>query len=300
MLTDKKLGLSLCIVVLILLYSSLFIVSEGQGALLLRLGTIEVDQKGQAIVKKPGLHAKIPLINQVWRFSTRLQTLDIQSSRIVTAEKKDVIVDYFVKWRISNPALYYTRTSGSATQAQVLLEQQLNDSLRAEFGRRTISEVIADDRASIMEALNQQANQSAKTLGLQIVDVRIKRIDLPTEVSAAIFDRMRAERARVATEHRAQGKAKAEAIRANADAEATITVATALADAMRIRGEGDAQAAQIYATAYNKDSAFYAFYRSLIAYKKSFANKQDILILKPDSQFFKYFNGAATPGTVKK
>lgn len=300
MLTDKKLGLSLCIVVLILLYSSLFIVSESQGALLLRLGKIEVDQKGQAIIKTPGLHVKIPLINQVWRFSTRLQTLDIQSSRIVTAEKKDVIVDYFVKWRISNPALYYTRTSGNAIQAQVLLEQQLNDSLRAEFGRRTISEVIADDRASIMEALNQQANLSAKTLGLQIVDVRIKRIDLPTEVSAAIFDRMRAERARVATEHRAQGKAKAEAIRANADAEATITVATALADAMRIRGESDAQAAQIYANAYNKDPAFYAFYRSLLAYKKSFANKQDILILKPDSQFFKYFNGSATSGTVKK
>ncbi len=297
---DKKLGISLLIAVLIILLASLFIVSEGQGALLLRLGTIEVDRNAQAVIKKPGLHIKIPLINQVWKFTTRLQTLDIQSSRIVTAEKKDVIVDYYVKWRISNPVLYYTRTSGNATKAQILLEQQLNDGLRAEFGRRTIAEVIADDRASIMDALNQQANQSAKTLGLQIVDVRIKRIDLPAEVSAAIFDRMRAERARVATEHRAQGRANAEAIRANADAQATIIVATTKADAMRIRGEADAQAAQIYAAAYNKDPSFYAFYRSLIAYKKSFASKQDILVLRPDSQFFKYFNGTQTTGSAKK
>lgn len=300
MFIDKKLGLPLDIAVLILLYSSVFVVTEGQGALLLRLGKIELDTKGQAALKTPGLHFKIPLINQIWRFTTRLQTLDIQSSRIVTAEKKDVIVDYYVKWRISNPALYYTRTSGNATNAQILLEQQLNDGLRAEFGRRTIAEVIADDRASIMDTLNQQANQSAKTLGLQIVDVRIKRIDLPTEVSAAIFERMRAERARVATEHRAQGRANAEALRANADAEATITVATAKADSMRIRGEADAKAAQIYAAAYTKDSAFYAFYRSLLAYKKSFATKQDILILKPDLQFFKYFNGIQNGSAAKK
>lgn len=291
MLNDKKFVLLLIVIAFLLLYSSVFIVSEGQSALLLRLGKIEVDKNNHAIVKKPGLHVKIPLINQVWKFTTRLQTLDIQSSRIVTAEKKDVIVDYYVKWRISDPALYYTRTSGDAMKAQILLEQQLNDGLRAEFGRRTIAEVIADDRASIMDALNRQANQSAKTLGLHIVDVRIKRIDLPMEVSTAIFDRMRAERARVATEHRAQGRANAEAIRANADAQATVIVATARAEAMRVRGNADAEAAAIYSAAYKQDPSFYAFYRSLIAYRKSFASKQDILILKPDSQFFKYFNG---------
>jgi modulator of FtsH protease HflC len=300
MIIDKKSGLTLSIALLILLISSMFIVKEGEGALLLRLGRIEVDRHGLALLKTPGLHFKIPLINQVWKFTTRLQTLDIQSSRIVTAEKKDVIVDYYIKWRIANPALYYTRTSGSILQTQILLEQQLNDSLRAEFGRRTIRDVIADDRASIMSILNQQANLSAKTLGLEVVDVRIKRIDLPNEVSAAIFERMRAERARVATEHRAQGRANAEAIRANADAEATITIATAKAEAMRVRGEADAAAAFIYAAAYNQDASFYAFYRSLIAYKKSFANKQDILILKPDSQFFNYFNGAHQLSSKKK
>lgn len=293
MFKDKKFLFSLFALLFVFLYSSIFLVSEGQGALLLRLGKIEVDKNNRAMIKNPGLHAKIPLINQVWKFTTRLQTLDIQSSRIVTAEKKDVIVDYYVKWRISNPALYYTRTGGDATKAQVLLEQQLNDGLRAEFGRRTIAEVIADDRASIMDSLNRQANQSAKGLGLQIVDVRIKRIDLPMEVSTAIFERMRAERARVATEHRAQGKANAEAIRANADALATVIVATAKADAMRERGNADAKAAAIYADAYNKDPNFYAIYRSLIAYKKSFASKQDILILKPDLQFFKYFKGVS-------
>ena len=300
MIIDKKLIFALSSALITLILSSMFVVKEGEAALLLRLGKIELDNQGIALVKTPGLQFKIPLINRVWKFTTRLQTLDIQSSRIVTAEKKDVIVDYYIKWRIANPSLYYTRTSGSIVQTQILLEQQLNDGLRAEFGRRTIREVIADDRASIMRILNQQANLSARTLGLEVVDVRIKRIDLPSEVSAAIFERMRAERARVATQHRAQGRADAEAIRANADAEATITVATAKADSMRIRGEADAEAAHIYSAAYGQDPSFYAFYRSLIAYKKSFANKQDILILKPDSQFFNYFNGAHHLGSVKK
>lgn len=287
----KKWQITLPIVLLILLYGSIFTVHEGQAALLLRLGKIEVDQKGTAIIDYPGLHFKLPILNQVWKFTTRLQTLDIKSSRIVTAEKKDVIVDYYVKWRIQSPALYYTRTGGNTKQAQLLLEQQLNDGLRAEFGRRTITEVIADDRADIMLNLNNKANQSAKTLGLQIVDVRIKRIDLPMEVSTAIFERMRAERGRIASEHRAQGKATAEAIRANADAEATITLAKANADGRQIRGEGDAIAAQIYAAAYLKDASFYKFYRSLMTYKRAFSSKQDILVLKPDSPFFKYFQG---------
>jgi membrane protease subunit HflC len=299
MTKQKKLYLYYFIAFAIIFYSSVFIVHESENALLLRLGKIEADQHGQAVQKMPGLHFKIPLINQVWKFTTRLQTLDIQSSRIVTAEKKDVIVDYYVKWRIRYPALYYTRTSGNVAQAQILLEQQLNDGLRAEFGRRTIREVISDDRTNIMETLNKEANKNAKILGLEVVDVRIKRIDLPAEVSAAIFDRMRAERARIATEHRAQGKSRAEAIRANADGEATVLVAQAKFEAMRARGEGDEQAAAIYAASYNKNPNFYAFYRSLLVYKKCFANKQDILILKPDTPFFKYFNGLPTMTTEK-
>lgn len=278
------------ILVLILGYSSVYVVTEGQQALVLWLGKISLDSKTKLpAIKQPGIHFKVPFFNEVKIFDTRLQTLDIKSSRIVTAEKKDVIVDYYAKWRIQDLALYFTRTGGKEQQTQILLEQQLNDGLRAEFGRRTIKDVISDDRAAIMDTLRNQANSTAKRLGLIVVDVRIKRIDLPPEVSSAIFDRMRAERERVATEHRAQGRARAEAIRANADANATVTVAQAKSDAARIRGEGDATAAQVYADAYNKDPNFYSFYRSLHAYKSIFSTKDDILVIKPDSQFFKYF-----------
>ncbi len=281
------------VIIGILGLSSLFTVSEGYEGVLLRLGKIQQDSSGQAVVKFPGLHFKLPIVNQVRIFDVRLQTLDIQSSRIVTAEKKDVIVDYYAKWKIAKPALYYTRTGGDELRAQTLLEQQLNDTLRAEFGKRTIQEVVADDRSAIMNKLRTQANGTAQKLGIQVVDVRIKRIDLPPEVSSAVFERMRAERERVATEHRAEGRSKGEAIRAQADANVTITVATAKANAAKIKAEGDAKAAQIYATAYGKDSNFYAFYRSLLAYKSAFQGKKnEVLVLKPDSQFFEYFNSS--------
>jgi modulator of FtsH protease HflC len=285
----------LAIVILIILlfgYSSFYVVNEGERALLLRLGAVVTDNNGQPYIKGPGLHWKMPIITEARIFDIRLQTLDIKSSRIVTAEQKDVIVDYYVKWRISNLLLYYTRTGGNPQLANQLLEQQLNDSLRAQFGRRTISEVVSDDRTTIMDALSQQANNNAHRLGLDVVDVRIKRIDLPTEVSTAVFERMRAERERVATEHRSTGKASAEAIRAQADANVTIAVATAKEQAALIRSQGDAQAAKIYADAYSRDADFYAFYRSLLAYKKVFADRANsMLVLKPDSQFFKYFDG---------
>ena len=277
----------------ILFSSTAYIVNEGERALLLRLGTIQTDPAtGKAYIKNPGLHFKLPIIMQAKTFDIRLQTLDIKSSRIMTAEQKDVLVDYYVKWRINNLLLYYTRTGGNLLQANLLLEQQLNDSLRAEFGKRKISEVISDDRTNIMDALNKQANANAQRLGIDIIDVRIKRIDLPTEVSTAVFERMRAERERVATEHRSTGKANAEAIRAQADANVTITLATAREEAARIRSEGDAIAAKIYAEAYSKNPQFYAFYRSIEAYRKVFDknNPNNMLVLKPDSQFFKYFN----------
>ncbi len=270
-------------------YLSFYVISEGQKAILLRLGEIVTDQKGQAVVITPGLHAKVPFLYQVKKFDTRLHAWDIQSSRIVTAEQKDVMVDYYFKWRIINPALYYTRTGGNVQQAQLLLEQQVNDSLRAEFGRRTISDVVSDERTNIMAALAQQADKNARRLGLTVIDVRIKRIDLPGEVSAAVYQRMRAERERIATEHRAEGKAEAEAIRAKAEANAIVILATARAEAAKIKAEGDGQAAQIYAEAYSKDPGFYAFYRSLLAYKKTFANKSDVIVLQPDNAFLKYF-----------
>lgn len=288
---------------LFILFSTIYTVREGEQAMLLQLGAIKTySATGKPYIENPGLHFKMPLLTQVRIFDTRLQTLDIKSSRIVTAEQKDVIVDYYVKWRIDNLPLYYTRTGGDPTQTNLLLEQQLNDGLRAQFGRRTISEVVSDDRTSIMDALSKQANETAQRLGISVVDVRIKRIDLPSEVSTAVFERMRAGRERVATEHRATGKANAEAIRANADAEATVTIATANAQAANIRSQGDAQAAKIYTDAYGKDVSFFAFLRSLTAYKAIFApNQNNILVLKPDGQFFKYFKGAESgESAVKK
>jgi membrane protease subunit HflC len=290
----KTLALIATLFVLMIVYASAYTVNEGQQALLLRLGNIQTDSAtGKAYIKGPGLHFKMPFLMQAKIFDTRLQTLDIKSSRIMTAEQKDVLVDYYVKWRISNLALYYTRTGGNPRQADLLLEQQINDSLRAEFGRRKINEVISDDRVNIMDTLNKQANSNAQKLGLDVIDVRIKRIDLPTEVSTAVFDRMRAERERVATEHRSTGKANAEAIRAKADANVTIMIATAKEEAAKIRSEGDALAAKIYSEAYDKNPKFFAFYRSLDAYRKVFDknNPNNILVLKPDNQFFKYFNG---------
>lgn len=281
---------AIALILVLVFFSSAFIVRQGQQALLLRLGVIVKNTDSQPKILMPGLHFKIPLIYQAKLFDTRLQTLDIQSSRIVTAEKKDVIVDYYVKWRISNLMLYFTRTSGNQKQAMLLLEQQLNDNLRAEFGKRTIKDVISDERMNIMENLNKQINLSAKQLGIDVVDVRIKRIDLPAEVSAAVFERMRAERERIAMEHRAQGKAAAEAIRATADANVTITVATAQAQAAQLRGEGDAQAGAIYTAAYSKEPGFYNFYRSMNAYKNVFSNKNDIIVLQPHGEFFKNFN----------
>ncbi len=288
-LTLKTAGITL-LLIMIAFYSSAFIVTQGQAAILLRLGAIVKNAQQQPLILTPGLHFKIPLIYQVKYFDIRLQTLDIQSSRIVTAEKKDVIVDYYVKWRIANLALYFTRTSGNLAQASLLLEQQLNDNLRAEFGRRVIRDLISDERANVMENLNKQINASAKGLGIDVVDVRIKRIDLPTEVSAAVFDRMRAERERIATEHRAEGKAKAEAIRATADANVTLTVATAQAQASQFRSEGDGQAATIYTNAYSKEPGFYEFYRSMGAYQNVFTNKNDLIVLQPNSQFLRCFN----------
>lgn len=296
----KNAYLFLLIIFVLILYSTFYTINEGEQGIVLRLGNIETSADGKPHVEGPGLHYKIPFISQVRIFDTRLQTLDIKSSRIVTAEQKDVIVDYFVKWRINDLALYFTRTGGDAERANQLLEQQLNDGLRAQFGKRSISEVISDDRATIMSTLGQQANASAQPLGITVIDVRIKRIDLPSEVSQAVFERMRAGRERVATEHRATGKASAEAIRANADAQVTIIIATANKQAATIRSQGDAQAASIYADAYSKDADFFAFLRSLQAYKAVFTNKQNnILVLKPDSAFFKYFNGVGTGGAKK-
>ncbi len=281
------------IIVLLVLWGSLFTINEGQEALVTRLGKLQTTN-GQPKVYKPGLHMKIPLITEDLVFDTRIQTLDMESSRIVTAEKKDVIVDYYVKWRITNLAEYYKTTSGDATQAELLLQQQVNNSLRAQFGKRTISEVVSDDRSAVMLSLCQSADKSAEPLGIDVVDVRIKAIDLPTEVSTAVFERMRAERQRVASEHRANGKSMAEAIRATADADVTVTLAKANQKAATTRANGDTKAAVIYNAAYSKSPSFYAFYKSLNAYQATFNSKHDVMVVGPDSQFFKYMKSVGT------
>lgn len=288
--TLKFVWIIIAIIVLLCLYTGLFTVSEGQKALVLRLGNLQMTAQNQPKVYGPGLHFKIPFITSLLLFDTRIQTLEIESSRIVTAEKKDVIVDYYVKWRITNLAKYYTSTAGDITRAEVLLQQQINNGLRAQFGQRTIPEVVSDDRSKIMSTLRSGADKSATPLGIDVVDVRIKAIDLPKEVSTAVFSRMRAERQRVAAEHRANGKSIAEAIRAKADADVTVILASAKQQAAEQRAAGQKQAAKIYADAYNKNPDFYAFYRSLLAYQDTFNSKRDIMVLGPNSQFFKYMN----------
>lgn len=287
----REIFLFVFIIILLGFIACFYSVIEGQQALLLKLGEIVTDDSNsQPLVIQPGLHLRVPFINQVRTFDVRLQTLDAQSSRVLTEEQKYVLVDYYVKWRIDDLPLYYTRTDGFANKAETLLEQKVNDALRAAFGKRTITEVISGERGNVMDLLKQKADESAKDLGIKVIDVRIKRIDLPEEVSDSVFSRMRVEREQAATKHRSDGKAKAESIKANADALVTIILAKAQEKGAKIQAQGDAKAAQIYAEAYKKDADFYALYRSLQAYKNVFISKNDILLLNPAGQFFKYFN----------
>jgi membrane protease subunit HflC len=270
----------------VLLAMSLFSVDETQTAIRFQLG--EIVQANY----KPGLHWKWPLINNVRKFDRRLQTLDIEPERFLTAEKKNVIVDSFAMWRIEDVRLFYTTVGGDVAQANVRLDQIVKDSLRSEFSKRTIQEVVSGDRDQIMETLSRLLKEQATHLGIAAVDVRIKRIDLPADVSNSVFSRMKAERLRVAKDFRSRGGEAAERIRADADRQSTVLLAEAYRDAERQRGDGDSQAANIYAKTYNKDQSFYSFYRSLMAYRQGFNGKEDILILQPNSQFFRYFNKA--------
>ena len=271
--------------VVLLLSLSLFTVDETQTALRFQLGEmVEADYQ-------PGLHWKWPLINNIRKFDRRLQTLDTEPERFLTAEKKNVIVDSFAMWRIQDVRRFYTAVGGEPIQANVRLDQIVKDGLRSEFSKRTIQEVVSGDRDQIMETLSRLLKEQAKQLGIAAVDVRIKRIDLPPDVSNSVFSRMKAERLRVAKDFRSRGAEAAERIRADADRQSTVILAEAYRDAERQRGEGDAQATDIYARAYGKDQDFYSFSRSLTAYRQSFGDKSDVLLLQPEgSQFFQYFN----------
>lgn len=284
---DSGKGLFLAIVVglgALVANASFFLVQEREVALLLRLGEI-VDSD-----YKPGLHFKIPVIQEVKHFDKRIQTLDAEPERFLTGEKKFVVVDSFAKWRISDVAQYFRSTQGNQGTTSRLLAARINAALRDEFGKRTIQEVISGERAEIMETLAKEANRQAADLGVEIVDVRVKQIDFPQDISDRIYERMRTERQRVAAELRAEGAEAAERIRADADRQRTEIVANAYRDAEQIRGEGDAQAAETYANAFDRNSEFYAFWRSLTAYRDVFKDGGSMMVLDPDSEFFRYFD----------
>ncbi|MBN7819242.1 protease modulator HflC [Bowmanella yangjiangensis] len=287
----KNFSIALIIVLVILGFGSVFVIEEGYRGIVIQFGKVRRDaETGQTIVYEPGIYLKLPFIDTVKQLTSKVQTLDDGANRFVTAEKKDLIVDSYVKWRIKDFATYYLATGGFKDQAETLLKQKVNNGLRTEFGSRTISEIVSGERSELMNKAMKQSAESAVELGIEIVDVRVKQINLPLEISNSIFERMRAERAAVAKEHRSQGREQAEIIRADIDARVTVMLADAERNARKLRGEGDAEAAKIYADAYTKNAEFYAFLRSMDAYRKSFNSKQDVLILEPDSDFFRYMN----------
>ena len=289
----KNLIIAVVVLLVVLASGSLFVVREGERAIVIQFGKVQRDdQTGDTRVFDPGLHFKLPFIDSVKHLDARIQTLDDTPDRFVTSEKKDLIVDSYVKWRIDDFARYYLSTGGNKLQAEALLKQKVNNGLRSEFGTRTIGQIVSGERSALMSQAMQQASTSSDELGIEIVDVRVKQINLPTEVSNSIFQRMRAERAAVAREHRSEGQEQAEVIRADIDAKVTVMLADAERNARQLRGEGDALAAQIYADSYSQNPEFYSFLRSMDAYRSSFDNKQDVMVLKPDSEFFRYMNAS--------
>lgn len=241
---------------------------------------------------EPGLHFKVPFIDKVLKFEDRILTLDNPSERFLTVEKKNLEVDFFVKWEITDTEKFYLSTSGNESIASQRLLEIIKDSIRAEFARRTVVEVVSAERTVLLDDMIRSARDSATELGINVVDVRVKRIDLPQQVSGSVYDRMREERQRIASQLRAEGAEAAEQIRAEADRERTVTLAEAYRDAEKLRGDGDASAADIYAQAYEQNREFYAFHRSLQAYRKALG-RGDLLVLQPDSEFFKYLNSQA-------
>ncbi|TXI17498.1 MAG: protease modulator HflC [Nitrosomonas sp.] len=263
--------------------SAIYIVDERQQAILFQLGEV-IDVKTE-----PGLYFKIPIAQNVRYFEKRILTMNTEEpERFITSEKKNVLVDLFVKWRIVDVKQYYISVRGDEGLAQTRLAQTINASLRDEFGNRTVHDVVSGERDIIMEIMRQKADNDARSIGVEVVDVRLKRVDLPQEVSESVYRRMEAERKRVANELRSTGAAESEKIRADADRQREVILAEAYREAQKTMGEGDSQAAAIYAAAFEKDSEFYAFWRSMDAYKQSFKNKNDMMVLEPSSDFFKY------------
>lgn len=268
--------------------NSLYIVHETERAVLLEWGRVE-----KADVP-PGLHVKIPFMHKVRKFDGRILTSSTTEQRFLTVEKKGMMVDYFAKWRVSDVEKYYQATGGDERNADQLIAQRVNAGLRNQFGERTLQEVVSGERDELMTVLIDNLSQfTLESLGVEIIDVRVKKIDLPGDVSSSVFQRMTAERQQEAQEHRSKGKEQAEVIRADADRQRTIILAEAYRDSEQIRGEGDALAAAIYSEAYNKDAEFYQFMRSLAAYKSTFNSTSDVLLVDPNSDFFRYLKDSS-------
>ncbi len=273
---------------LMVIINSLYIVRETERAVLLEFGRL------QKTDIQPGLHTKIPFVNEVRKFDARVLTVDVRPEPFLTLEKKVMMVDSFIKWKVDNVETYYKATNGEEARVETLLSQRVNEGLRNQFGERTLDQVVSDERGQLMDVLLSMLNESvASELGIQVIDVRVKQIELPADVSESVYNRMRAEREREAREHRSLGRELAEGIRAAADREKVVIESDAYRRSETLRGEGDAQAAGIYAEAYNKDPEFYAFVRSLQAYRESFGDGSNLLLIGPEGDFFRYLDNKA-------
>ena len=278
-------------VALVVLAMTLFTVDQRQYAIIFQLGEVK------EVIREPGLNLKWPLIQNVRFFEKRILTMDSpEPERFLTAEKKPVLVDSYVKWRIGDVKQYYISVGGDETVAKTRLAQTVNSGLREEFGKRTVHDVVSGEREKIMAEVQRKADTDARSMGVQIIDVRLKRVDFPPEVSDSVYRRMETERKRVANELRSQGSAEAEKIKADADRQREVIVAEAYRDAQKTKGEGDAKASAIYAQSFGQNPEFYSFYRSLEAYRQSFKNKSDMLVVDPSSEFFKYLKGSGKNG----
>ena len=284
------------LVVAIIVFTSMFIVDQRQNAIVFRLGEVV------SVKKEPGLYFKIPFLDNVRFFEVRILTIDTPEPQLfLTSEKKNVQVDLFVKWRINDVRQYYVSIVGGTggngeALAQTRLLQTINDGLRAEFGKRTVHDVVSGERDKIMDLMRKKASEDASKIGVEVLDVRLKRVDLPEGVTESVYQRMVAERTRVANELRSTGSAESEKIRAEADKARAFIIADAYREAQKVKGEGDGKAAAIYAKAYEQSPEFYAFYRSLDAYKAGFRSKSDVMVLDPNSDFFKYFKSGGRSG----
>jgi membrane protease subunit HflC len=290
----RKLMIPVLVIALALMLMSLFVIPEGDRGIVVRFGRVLKDNNDITRIYEPGLHFKMPLFDRVKTLDARIQTMDGRADRFVTSEKKDLIIDSYVKWRIADFSQFYLSTGGSVLQAESLLTRKINNGLRSEIGARTIRDIVSGERGQVMEdALKRMARSSE--IGIEVTDVRIKQINLPDEVSSSIYQRMRAERLAVAKEHRSQGQEQAEIIRANVDRRVNVLLADADKRGREMRGNGDATAAKVYADAYTKNPEFYKFWRSLMAYRTSFDNGGDVMVLEPDSEFFRYMKEPAKP-----